>query len=108
MDEKLDIIKERIIAAYSPLSIYIFGSYAWGNPDANSDIDLLIIVEESGKPVYKRAIEGYTVLFDLNIPKDILVYTKSEFAELSSDKTTLCHKIKNEGIKIYDSMGKVA
>jgi predicted nucleotidyltransferase len=36
-------IVERLVADYQPQKIILFGSYAYGQPDADSDIDLLII-----------------------------------------------------------------
>ncbi|OGP27212.1 MAG: hypothetical protein A2038_04665 [Deltaproteobacteria bacterium GWA2_57_13] len=34
---------QRLVAGYAPEKIILFGSYAYGRPDADSDIDLLII-----------------------------------------------------------------
>ncbi|MBI4561739.1 MAG: nucleotidyltransferase domain-containing protein, partial [Candidatus Rokubacteria bacterium] len=36
-------IVRRLIAEYTPQKIILFGSYAYGQPDEDSDIDLLII-----------------------------------------------------------------
>lgn len=36
-------IVKRLVAGYAPEKIVLFGSYAYGQPDADSDIDLLII-----------------------------------------------------------------
>lgn len=36
-------IVQRLVAGYAPEKIVLFGSYAYGQPDADSDIDLLII-----------------------------------------------------------------
>jgi predicted nucleotidyltransferase len=36
-------IVERLVAGYAPEKIILFGSYAYGEPHADSDIDLLII-----------------------------------------------------------------
>lgn len=101
---KKDIIKEaidRLIKAYSPLEVYLFGSYAWGEPHEDSDLDFLIIVEDSEKKRYERAILGHHVLFGLMIPKDILVYTKAEFENAIKDKTSFSYKIKRDGKKLY-------
>ncbi|KJU85488.1 DNA polymerase beta subunit, partial [Candidatus Magnetobacterium bavaricum] len=43
-------------------------------------------------------------LRDLKMPEDILVYTVDEFSQLSDDVSTLCYKIKHEGIKLYESV----
>jgi DNA polymerase sigma len=41
----LEEVKEKLIKTYNPLEIYLFGSYAWGCPDEDSDLDLLIIID---------------------------------------------------------------
>lgn len=95
-------IKERLVNAYNPSVIYLFGSYAWGTPDEQSDFDLLVVVEKSDEKRYKRALKGINALTGLRIAKDILVYTITEFERLSDDVSTLCYKIKKEGIKLYE------
>lgn len=93
--------KNRLIKTYNPLEIYLFGSYAWGNPDRDSDLDLVVIVDQSNEKSYKRPIPGYDALMSMRIPNDIIIYTKQEWDELASNKTTLAYKIKNQGKKIY-------
>ncbi len=99
--QTIDFIKNKLIATYSPLKIYLFGSYAWGTPTEESDLDLLIVVSRSTKQSYERAVKGYHALREMTVPKDILVITKKEFDELSNDVTTLCHKTKHEGKLLY-------
>ncbi len=48
----LEIIKNRLINVYHPAVIYLFGSYAWGQPTKDSDLDLLIIVDKSDEKNY--------------------------------------------------------
>ncbi len=95
-----ETIKIKLDKAYNPISIYIFGSYAWGNPTKDSDIDVLVVVESSDKKPYKRAIDGIRALRGLGIAKDILVYTKDEFQSISHDVSSLLYKVRNEGICI--------
>jgi len=47
-----ETIKTRLNKAYNPISLYIFGSYAWGTPTKDSDLDLLLVVESSDKKPY--------------------------------------------------------
>jgi uncharacterized protein len=99
----IEIIKQRLITAYNPSTIYLFGSYAWGNPQDDSDIDLLIILNHSNEKQYKRPVRGIEALKGLKISKDLIVFTKDEFDDLSGNASTLCYKIKHEGIKIYEA-----
>ena len=97
----INSIKDTLVAVYHPLKIYLFGSYAWGSPTKDSDLDLLIVVSRSRKQSYERPIKGYHALRDMTISKDILVFTKKEFDEISNDVTTLCYKAKHDGKLIY-------
>ncbi len=99
--ELIDEVIRRLIKTYNPEAIYIFGSYAWGTPTEDSDLDLLIIVDKSDDKSFKRPIAGYDALFGMGISKDIIVYTKKEFDQKSSDITTLAYKIKNDGELVY-------
>ena len=93
--------KNKLVTTYDPIKIYLFGSYAWGSPTKESDLDLLVVVEDSKDISYRRPIAGRIVLADLMVPKDILVYTRDEFEKKSQDVTSLCHKIVHEGKQIY-------
>ncbi len=93
-------ISTKLHNAYNPLSLYIFGSYAWGTPNKDSDVDVLVVVEHSDEKPYKRAIKGIRALRGMGIAKDILVYTKEEFNTLSKDVSSLLYKVEKEGIRL--------
>ena len=42
-------ILRKLIEEYTPEKVILFGSYAYGDPDPDSDIDLLIIKETSDR-----------------------------------------------------------
>ena len=80
-DRLLKEIVERILSVVEPLKIILFGSWAYGRPRSGSDIDILVVVEKSDVPRYKRAVPIYQALAGIFIPKDILVYTVEEIKE---------------------------
>ncbi|MFH1644063.1 MAG: nucleotidyltransferase domain-containing protein [bacterium] len=94
-------ITSKLVDAYKPIAIYLFGSYAWGKPDKESDLDLLVVVERSDLKPQERSEIGADALWDLKIPKDLLVYTKDEFTQRVKDFSTLCHKVKKDGKVLY-------
>ncbi len=99
--ETIEEVKNRLVKTYDPISIYLFGSYAWGHPTEDSDLDLLIVVEHSEEIKYKRPVPGYMALIEVDAPNEIIVYTSEEFKRNSSDITTLAYKIKREGKLLY-------
>lgn len=70
-------IAKRIEEKYKPEKIILFGSYAWGKPTKDSDVDLLIIKKTRQKH-YKRIPEARSYLYDIDQAFDILVLTPSE------------------------------
>lgn len=94
-------VVRRLVKTYNPIEIYLFGSYAWGAPTEDSDLDLLIVVDESKEKSHNRTRPGHHVLFELELSKDLIVYTKEEFARRSSNVATLAYKIKKEGKLVY-------
>jgi predicted nucleotidyltransferase len=102
-----EIIKEvtnRLVKTYKPLEIYLFGSYAWGQPTAESDLDLLVVVEKADAKNFWLSNSGDEALFGLKIPRDILVYSKIDFEQKSQDTTSLEYKIKKNGQILYASV----
>ena len=82
--------------------IFLFGSYAYGKPSEESDIDLCTIADLSSK----RKIDVMREIRreSLNvIPNalDILVYLEDEFRERSHLGSTLEHKILTDGIRLH-------
>ncbi len=102
--KKMEEVVRRLVAVYSPTAIFLFGSYAWGLPDQDSDLDLMVIVEKSDDPSYRRPIPGYHALHGLGIAKDIVVNTKSEFERQAAMIPTLQYKIKHEGKCLYGKL----
>ncbi len=79
--------------------IYLFGSYAYGTPTDESDIDLCILTDEN-----KRKLEILREIRrnigDINYPLDILVYKTDEFKERVNNKYIMESKIYNDGVEI--------
>jgi uncharacterized protein len=99
----LDQISSRLVNAYHPVVIYLFGSHAWGKPNTDSDVDLLVIVKDNASAEEKKGLKGQYALADLMIAKDLLITTETSFQNRANHPSTLYHKIKNEAIKLYES-----
>jgi predicted nucleotidyltransferase len=72
-------ILSKIVAEYAPQKVILFGSYACGEPDEDSDIDLLIIKDTDKRPI-ERWMEVKRLLRDRNRTVSVspLVYTRQE------------------------------
>lgn len=99
--ETIKEVVKRLVDTYNPLEIYLFGSYARGDQREDSDLDLVVIVESSSEKSHARVRAGYAALRGLGLYKDLLVYTKDEFALRINDIATLPYYVKKEGKCLY-------
>lgn len=95
-------VVDRLVAALRPERVLLFGSYAWGTPTPDSDLDLLVVVPASDEPPHRRAQRAYRAVGAVGVPKDLLVLTREEFARQADVATSLAHLIRHAGITLYD------
>ena len=53
-DRQIEALSKQIAERFSPEKIILFGSYAYGVPHDSSDVDLLIVMEFTGRKIEKR------------------------------------------------------
>ncbi len=91
----------RIIDNFNPEKIILFGSYAYGQPTADSDMDLMIIMNTDEKP-HKRAVPLRKALKGIGIPKDIIVKTPEEFDRFKDIVGTIIYPAAHKGKVLYE------
>jgi uncharacterized protein len=93
---------ERIVSKLKPDKIILFGSYAYGNPTPDSDVDLLVIMKTKAKDI-DRYIAVSNLLYPRQFPVDILVKTPKEIEEASHKKGNFfLREILAKGKVIYE------
>ena len=101
IQNELEHITAAIKAHTDPESIYLFGSYAGGIPNGDSDIDIYVVVPDSEADTVEL---GAKIRMNLSqrksLPIDLLIGKKSTF-ENRKNRLTLEKVIVDEGIKIY-------
>ncbi len=99
-----DEILSRLNKEFDPLNVYLFGSYAWGIPNQDSDLDLLVVIEQTKDSKILRERKAYKSLRDMKLilPIDILVRTKDEIFQYLEDKNSIYNKIYNSGKLLYE------
>jgi len=99
----IDRMIERLIAEYTPLKIVLFGSYAYGHPSADSDIDLLII-KETPDDFIDRWGEAQRILTGTHrfIPVETLVMTPEEVEDRLAVGDHFIRDILKRGRVLYD------
>lgn len=99
-----DLLKEatgRLAAEFQPEQIYLFGSYAWGTPNEDSDVDLMVIVPDSHERPIQRDQRAQKCLGRLRLAADVLVRTRGEVDRYKHLRASLFHQVLNQGRKLY-------
>jgi len=68
MENVITLIKETIKENFDPDKIILFGSYAYGNPSKESDIDLLIIKDIPNDQIRQNRYQIRYLLHDIIKP----------------------------------------
>lgn len=99
LDQKtIEEVTKRLVKTYNPNEIYILAPQQYGSVDFN----IMVILEQAGlQQRYALMAEGHKALIGVDIPKNILVYTKEEFDDYSQDESSLSYDIKHYGTRIY-------
>src|SRR6266567_7089196 len=97
----LNEVTGRLEAEFQPEQVWLFGSYAWGEPDEGSDLDLLVVVDQSDESPVRRAQRAHRCLRGLRIAKDILVKTRAELERFRHVRASLEAQILERGRLIY-------
>ncbi len=94
-------IVRRLVEAFDPEKIILFGSRARGNFHEQSDLDLMI-VKDSNEPKHRRAGRAYVALSAIDAPKDILWFTPEEVDYWSEVKYHVATRATREGRVLYE------
>ncbi len=79
----------------------VFGSWARGEADGYSDLDLVVVLE-TDLPRFERGKLLGGVLDAIEIPVDLLVYTPEEFERGISAQLDVFDAIAREGVVIHE------
>jgi uncharacterized protein len=96
------VLVQPLKEAFSPERIVLFGSQVWGTPDADSDVDIYVVVRSSSATPLERAVQAHKAVGMVPFAIDVIVQTSAEFERLRTVQGTLQHRIANEGRTIYE------
>ncbi len=106
-----DEIKNQIIEALKPLDperVILFGSYAYGNPNKDSDIDLYIVTKDDFMPknysefcIIRSGFSERLITLRKLLDIDIIVHTKELNQQFFDSDNQLARQIK-QGVALYE------
>jgi predicted nucleotidyltransferase len=100
-EEALAVIVQRLVPALKPHKIIVFGSYIYGAPSPDSDVDLLVIVETQARPV-DRYLRVSSLLRPRPFPLDILVKTPEEIEQAFVQGDPFIIELLTQGRVLYE------
>jgi predicted nucleotidyltransferase len=99
-EEVLMAIVLRIVDTLHPEKVILFGSYAYGNPSTDSDVDLLVIMETNARPADRYLVVSRQIR-PRPFPLDILVKTSDEIAQALKKDDSFIREILTRGRVLY-------
>jgi uncharacterized protein len=97
----LQAIVERLVSAYRPQRIYLFGSRARNDGGSDSDFDLLVVVPDSALHEQTGSRLAYEALRGTGTAADIVVWTSSAFESRLPLAASLPATVVREGLLLY-------
>lgn len=91
----------QIAREFKPERIVLFGSYAYGQPTPDSDVDLLVVMPFEGRPT-EQAVKISSRL-DHRFPIDLLVRTPQEIRQRLEWNDVVLREITGRGEVLYES-----
>jgi predicted nucleotidyltransferase len=103
IDEKsIFELRDRIAAEFQPQRIIMFGSYAHGNPNEDSDLDVLVILRYVGSGL-KKAVEILNRI-EPRIPVDLVVRTPEEVRQRLQANDFFLAEVLRHGRVLYEAL----
>ena len=106
-DPALAEIVRRLIAAYNPERIYLFGSRAREEVSPDSDYDLMVVVPDDVPAERRRSRLAYEALRGTGTAADVLVWTREAFDSRLPLRASLPSTIAAEGKLLYSRYVRV-
>lgn len=101
VDQKnIQNIVQQIAAKFNPLKVVLFGSYAYGNPREDSDVDLLVIMDFEASPTH-QAVKILKEL-DYHFGLDLITRTPSNINKRLQMGDFFLKEITEKGKVLYE------
>ena len=94
-------VTRQIVQQFHPQKVILFGSYAYGQPTEDSDVDLLVVMDTDESPLHVAA--KIAAAIEHPFPLDIVVRTPVEFASAVHRKGVFATEVVTKGITLYEA-----
>lgn len=99
---EIDELKNSFVEDLMPRKIYLFGTFAEGKQNADSDFDFYIVVDNSQKDVLELTAKAYkSIRFKQKRAVDIIVNTEKTFEDRKTRKLSVENEVAQKGVLLY-------
>jgi len=98
--EEIQSVVDDIVKQFYPDKIILFGSYAYGQPTKDSDIDLMVIMSFEGRAI-EKALEIKRAIH-MPFPCDLIAKTPDEVSKRYQEYDPITRSAVNKGIILYE------
>ena len=105
-------LAQEIVKRVKPLSVQkviLFGSHAWGQPDPDSDLDVLVVLNDSSMPQTSKEHGALHLCVARRIrdvrekaPVDLIVHTQPMHRKFMGTDSMFARKVMNQGVVVYE------
>ena len=103
-------LRDRLVEALTPLNpdkVILFGSYAWGEPTADSDVDLYVVTNDDFVPSawrqkrdIVRTVSNRILELRTHYAIDLLVHTRPMHGQFVADDSSFALEIMERGARL--------
>ena len=98
--KEIDSLCRQIVSKFKPQKVILFGSYAYGRPNEDSDVDLLVVMPHEGRN-HQQAVK-MRLGVQTSMPLDLLVRTPEQVRERIEMEDFFMREIVEQGKVLYE------
>jgi predicted nucleotidyltransferase len=90
---------DEVVRRFRPIKVVLFGSYAYGTPTPDSDVDLLVIKQYRGSSLHRSGQIRQAV--DANFAMDLLVHSPAEVRTRIASNDFFLQEVMDKGLVLH-------
>lgn len=99
--EEIQLFVDDVVRRFHPMSVILFGSYAYGQPNDDSDVDLMVVMPHRGPGA--RIASKIRLACPRRFPMDLLVRSPARLKQRIHQGDPFLKEIATKGIVLHES-----
>lgn len=99
---EINELKDRLVENLLPLKVYLFGSFAEGKQNSDSDFDFYVVVDDSERDMLGLTAKAYkSIRYKQKRAVDIIVNTAKTFEDRKNNALSVENEVAKKGVLLY-------